>query len=178
MPVSRPPVTEPYQPTYSPPPPGQPKPPSKVKRNLIIGGLALLVLFIGIGIGGGSSKAKTVAGKTVTVNTTTTDTATISVTTTPTQVVSTVSVTATVTYTPSLVNQFSDGTYVVGTDIPAGTYHTAGAEHCYWARLKDLTGGLDSISANDNITGPTTVRIPAGDKGFEVSGGCSWSQIG
>lgn len=103
----------------------QPAEAVEVKRNLIIAGLALLVLFVGVGIGG-SSKAKTTAAKQVTVHTTSTATATVNVTTTPTQVVSTVSVTATVTFTPPLVNEFSDGTYVVGTDIPAGTYHTTG----------------------------------------------------
>jgi hypothetical protein len=89
----------------------------------------------------------------------------------------------TVTVTPGAASSFSDGTYVVGTDIQPGVYKTSGPassgalDTCYWARLATLDGSLDSINANNNISGPTTVQVNSGDKAFEVSGGCSWSKI-
>ena len=58
------------------------------------------------------------------------------------------------------------GTYFVGTDIAPGTYRSAGGEGCYYARLRDFTGGLNSILANDNPTGSVIVQIEPGDRGF------------
>jgi hypothetical protein len=80
----------------------------------------------------------------------------------------------TVTYTPPPKAAISDGTWVVGSDIKAGLYKTAGDGECYWARLKDLTGGLDSIRANGNIDGPTTIQVLRSDKALELNGGCDW----
>lgn len=72
---------------------------------------------------------------------------------------------------------FTDGTYVVGQDIQAGTYQTQGSVHdCYWER----TDGQGGTIANDLITfapqGPV-VTVYAGE-GF-VSERCgTWSKIG
>ena len=74
---------------------------------------------------------------------------------------------------------FSDGTYVVGEDIEPGDYKTEGPDpdaffpNCYWARLKDTSGGLESIIANSNVQGPTTVTVKESDYAFEVRG-CDW----
>jgi hypothetical protein len=78
-------------------------------------------------------------------------------------------VTETVTYTPPppagpKTTIDSDGTYVVGTDIVAGTYHTAGGDNCYWARLSSLN--TSDIIDNNGSSGPQTVQIESSDKAF------------
>ncbi|GAA2013319.1 hypothetical protein GCM10009839_05020 [Catenulispora yoronensis] len=126
------------------------------------------------------------------------------VTDTPSVAAATVSVTATVTVTASTTAQpaapvtvtttapapssaapagVGDGTYVVGTDIKAGLYKTTGPSdssfpNCYWERERDLDGGLNSIIANDNPKGQTTVKIASTDKAFKTSGCSDWVKIG
>lgn len=115
--------------------------------------------------------------KTVTVHDTITATATV--TATPTKVIATRTTTVRVTYTPPPVNVITDGTYVVGSDIPPGMYRTDGqgtGSACYWARLSSLNTG--DIIDNGNITGPTTTQIPPTDRAFEITGGCTWSKVG
>lgn len=74
---------------------------------------------------------------------------------------------------------FGDGVYLVGTDVAAGSYKTEGPDSsdildsCYWSRNKDDSGELDSIIANDNITGPGRVTLNTGEI-FEASGDCVW----
>jgi hypothetical protein len=68
------------------------------------------------------------------------------------------------------------GTYLVGKDIPAGTYTTPGpdaSDMCYWQRSKDSSGEVESIIANDDVTGPGRVTIKAGET-VDFSGGCEW----
>lgn len=69
-----------------------------------------------------------------------------------------------------------EGTYEVGDDIKAGKYRTVGADgsNCYWARLKNTDGDLDSIIANGNVHGPTTVTIKTSDGAFQTSGCEPW----
>lgn len=140
-------------------------------------GIGVLILIGGAGIGAaasGAGKTKTVAGPTVTVTPPTPP----PVTTTPTKVIATRVVTQTEVYTPPPVDQFTDGTYRVGPDIPPGVYKTDGQgdqDSCYYAVLNSLD--RTDIAENDNIDGPTSVQVPSG-KAFEVSGGCSWSKIG
>src|SRR5690606_40905713 len=65
------------------------------------------------------------------------------------------------------------GTYVVGAEIKPGYYKTKGPDEdgiCYWARLKDLSGGLNSIINNGIAEGPTTIQILRTDKAFETRG--------
>lgn len=72
-----------------------------------------------------------------------------------------------------------DGTYVVGSDIKAGTWHTDGDSDtggCYWERDRNLDGDLNSIIANNNISGPTTVTVHSSDNAFQVSGDCMWTR--
>jgi hypothetical protein len=81
------------------------------------------------------------------------------------------------------VTSFSDGTYLVGTDIVAGTYHTTGPASygsglCYWEREKDTSGNFDSIIANDLGHGPTTVTISSSDGAFKTSGCNTWTKVG
>jgi multidrug efflux pump subunit AcrA (membrane-fusion protein) len=67
----------------------------------------------------------------------------------------------------------SDGVYVVGKDIPAGSYHTTGGGECYYATL----GSTDTsnILDNNNFNGPETVDV-AGAYAFQISGGCTWTK--
>jgi hypothetical protein len=81
------------------------------------------------------------------------------------------------------VTSFSDGTYVVGTDIVAGTYHTTGPASngsglCYWGREKDTSGNFDSTIANDVGRGPATVTISSSAGAFKTSGCNTWTKVG
>lgn len=80
------------------------------------------------------------------------------------------------------VTSFGPGTYVVGTDIVAGTYKASGGpaatDGCYWARLKDTTGNAGTIIANGYTHGPVTVTISRGDGAFETSSCSMWKKIG
>lgn len=69
-----------------------------------------------------------------------------------------------------------DGTYVVGTDIKAGTYRSQGGGLCYWARLKGFGGELDDIIANGN-NAPEIVTVSSGDAGFKTQGCGKWVPI-
>ncbi|MFE2326520.1 hypothetical protein ACFXD5_21750 [Streptomyces sp. NPDC059385] len=75
-----------------------------------------------------------------------------------------------------------DGQYLVGEDIAAGTYKTAGAAdgiipNCYWARHKDASGEFSSIIANGNIQGQTQVTVRKGEY-LEVKGCLPWKKAG
>jgi multidrug efflux pump subunit AcrA (membrane-fusion protein) len=73
-----------------------------------------------------------------------------------------------------------DGVYVVGKDIPPGTYHTSGAPtggspggECYFATLSSTN--TSAIIDNNNFNGPETVNL-AGAYALQISGGCTWSK--
>jgi hypothetical protein len=74
-----------------------------------------------------------------------------------------------------------DGTYEVGVDLEPGRYKTAGPSQssiipmCYWARHKDDSGEFRSIIANQNLQGPGSVTVKAGEF-VEFSGGCTWTK--
>ena len=73
---------------------------------------------------------------------------------------------------------FGDGTYQVGTDIQPGTYRTReGSPNCYYERLKDFTGGLNSIIANGNTDDPTVVTIKPTDAGFQSQDCGTWTKL-
>jgi len=98
-------------------------------------------------------------------------------------VTETQTVTQTVTTTPTPATAFSDGTYVVGTQVVAGTYETVNAVSsdglCYWARLSGFSGTLDDIIANDDVfSGHAIVTIASTDVGFQSSGCGPWTKIG
>jgi hypothetical protein len=70
---------------------------------------------------------------------------------------------------------FDDGVHVVGDDVRPGRYILEdAAEGCYWARLRDLAGGLTSIITNDNAVGQVVVDILATDAAFESVGCGTW----
>lgn len=71
---------------------------------------------------------------------------------------------------------FGDGTFKVGSDIKPGTYRTrSGSAGCYFARLKDFSGGVDSIIANANTDDPAIVTIAASDVGFQSTNCGTWT---
>ena len=72
---------------------------------------------------------------------------------------------------------FHDGMYIVGVDIKPGTYKSSGNQGCYYARLSNFTGSLDSIIANDNTDNPAIVTISASDKGFQSTHCGTWTSI-
>lgn len=78
--------------------------------------------------------------------------------------------TATATPDPNLVRP---GTHLVNADIRPGIYRgqggTGALDSCYWARLTDLSGELDSIVANDNAAGQFYVKVAGDDFAFDVA---------
>lgn len=168
--------------------PADPVPPARSGRRwLKYGAVALVSLFIGVGIGssGGSAEpgektadAKAAPGPTVTV----THTAEAG---TP-EPAPTVTETETVTAQPKKTEKpgpaaaFSgEGEYLVGQDIKAGTYKTAGPENefgCYWERAKDASGEFDSIIANNNLNGPGRVTLNNGEY-FKTNRCQEWKRV-
>jgi hypothetical protein len=72
---------------------------------------------------------------------------------------------------------FDDGTFVVGSELAAGTYRTDGSGgSCYWERLRDTSGEFDAIIANDAFSGPNTMTVRASDGAVRFSGGCTWTR--
>lgn len=76
----------------------------------------------------------------------------------------------------SPVNSFDDGTYVLGTDIKAGTYKATPSGECYWARIRG-TADEGDIIANHLASGPTTVTIVNTDGAFVTRGCGRWMKI-
>lgn len=66
------------------------------------------------------------------------------------------------------------GVYLVGRDIQPGRYRGEAGEDilgsCYWARLQNVSGDLNSIIANDNATGQYFVQVAETD--FALSTAC------
>ena len=66
---------------------------------------------------------------------------------------------------------YSDGVYLVGEDIPAGTYDgVVNGTIGYWARLKTTDGSISSIIENGIPKGPFVLTIVAGDEALELRG--------
>lgn len=65
---------------------------------------------------------------------------------------------------------FGDGVYLVGEDVPPGSYLARGGGDCYWARLED---GSQDIIDNHIGTGQVRVTINAGEL-FETQGCGTW----
>lgn len=73
---------------------------------------------------------------------------------------------------------FSDGTFLVGKDIQAGTYRNqTGYDSCYWERLSGTSGSFTEIIANDNPQGQAVVTILEGDNAFSSKRCGTWSRI-
>ncbi|MFF4834573.1 hypothetical protein [Streptomyces sp. NPDC001315] len=72
-----------------------------------------------------------------------------------------------------------DGEFQVGSDVKPGTYRTTGNSDgmCYWERAKDASGEMDSLLANDNVTGTSYVTVKATDKLFKSSDCKDWEAV-
>ncbi len=78
---------------------------------------------------------------------------------------------------PDVSGGFSDGMYLVGSDIQPGTYSSTGTSGCYWERLDALTGEFSTILANDNPRGQAYVEILPTDVAFSTDDCGTWSRI-
>jgi TolA-binding protein len=76
-------------------------------------------------------------------------------------------------------SEFGNGTWEVGVDIEPGRYRTDPGDRCYWARLRDRSGGgSQSIIANNNPRGEQEiVHIAASDAYFESSRCGRWTPV-
>ena len=79
----------------------------------------------------------------------------------------------------SNVAQISQGTYIIGRDVGAGTYvgeaGTGVFDSCYWARLSGVSGQFDDIIANDNALGRFFVTVL--DSDFALRTGCPLTKV-
>jgi hypothetical protein len=76
------------------------------------------------------------------------------------------------------VSTIEQGTWAVPDEVKPGTYVSDGGEGCYWARLRDLTGGINSIIANGGDIGRQRVTILRSDNGFETNECGVWRKVG
>ncbi|MFI1337196.1 hypothetical protein ACH4U7_45225 [Streptomyces sp. NPDC020845] len=81
--------------------------------------------------------------------------------------------------TPKSEVDGNGGMYRIGADIAPGTYKSTGNANdatCYWERSKDALHGIDSIIANENVSGNGVVTIAAGDGYFKTNGCKNWKK--
>ncbi len=71
--------------------------------------------------------------------------------------------------------KFGQGTFIVGTDMVPGTYRSSKGADCYWARLRNFSGLISGIIAN-NFGGTAVVTIHSSDKGFQSSRCGNWTK--
>lgn len=157
------------------PAPAQMSPTPKIrgawwKTRWFIGAACLVV---GVAMGQAGSKS----GGTTTVTPTATSTVTATITgqaeaAAPAPTATETVVTTVTAEPPAPSAAFEDGMFEVGKDIQPGTYQASG-NLCYWARLNNASGELDSIIANGN--GPTIVTIKASDKYFQSQNCGGWT---
>ncbi|WP_328563780.1 hypothetical protein [Streptomyces coelicoflavus] len=184
------------RPPFPPMPPNAPavQPKSRNRAWLKYGAVALVSLLVGVGMGASgdtgneaevAADAKAAPGPTATV----TETAPAAEAEPAPTVTETVTETETETVTakpkktkePGPATTFSgDGEYLVGEDIKAGTYKTAGPEGewgCYWERAKDASGEFGSIIANNNLEGTGRVTLNKGEY-FKTNRCQEWKRVG
>jgi hypothetical protein len=73
--------------------------------------------------------------------------------------------------------KFSDGAFIVRTDIAPGTYRSSASGDCYWQRERNWSGGLGGIIANGIGTSHPVVSISASDKGFSSTDCGTWTRF-
>ncbi|OWA21570.1 hypothetical protein B9W64_04575 [Streptomyces sp. CS159] len=154
------------------------------------GAVALVSLLVGVGMGASGdtgSEAEAAADTKAGPRPTTTVTETAPAAEAEPAPTVTETVTETVTAKPKKTKEpgpattFSgDGEYLVGEDIKAGTYKTAGPEDewgCYWERAKDASGEFGSIIANNNLEGTGRVTLNKGEY-FKTNRCQEWKRVG
>ncbi|MET9256703.1 hypothetical protein [Streptomyces sp. NPDC003717] len=82
--------------------------------------------------------------------------------------------------TPATHMSGKGGMFKVGVDVAPGTYKSTGNtdDMCYWERAKDAEHSLESIAANNNVTGTAVVTIGAKDAYFKTTGCQDWKKTG
>lgn len=170
------------------PPAGMPTGPKPSRRKawLTHGATAFVALMIGAGIGGDGDSGGKDASPAPAPAATVTETAPAK----DGKPEPAATVTEKVTVTPKPAKKpgpantvEGDGQYLVGEDMQAGTYKTAGPEkgsiieNCYWARTKDASGEFGAIIANDNLQGQGRVTVNKGEY-FESNGCQEWTKVG
>jgi hypothetical protein len=159
------------------------KPMSKEARIgwAILGGFVIFAAGATIGAVGGSDSPTTATASqpTTTVTVPGEPGAKVTVTAPPVTVTKPAPPAKTVTAEPPgpAAAMEDDGIYLVGTDIKPGQYKSGANGDCYWARLSNTNGDLDSIITNHN-GGNSIVTIKKSDKAFETSGCGEWKKIG
>jgi hypothetical protein len=78
---------------------------------------------------------------------------------------------------PAGGHAFSDGSYVVGTDIQPGTYRASGGGSCYWERLSGFSGNFGDLIANGIGVNQPIVTIQPTDKGFTSERCGTWTPV-
>lgn len=72
---------------------------------------------------------------------------------------------------------FTDGTYLVGTEIQPGTYRAQPVSSCYWERLSGLSGASSDIITNEFTKGQALVTILESDMAFKSSKCGRWELV-
>lgn len=70
-----------------------------------------------------------------------------------------------------------DGVFVVGKTVKAGSYRTAGAPRCTWARLNDLKSTPSSVRDRGPAPSRTQVDLVDGVIGFATYGCPEWVMV-
>lgn len=79
-----------------------------------------------------------------------------------------------------LANDITPGVWLVGAQISPGNYAVNAGPGCYWERLRNFSGELNGIIANDFMSsgGRVLVAIQAGDVGFTNDADCgTWTRV-
>ncbi len=143
---------------------------SKLKTPAIAAAAGILGLIVGAA-GGGSSDATTTSAAPAPATT-----ITVAGAPAPAPAAETVTVTAKpVAPAGPSGSILEDGVFLIGSDVKAGTYKSAGGDLCYWARLKDVSGS--GIIVNGFGGGRQVVSIKSSDKAFKTEGCGEWKRI-
>ncbi|MGW2392773.1 hypothetical protein ACWCYK_25195 [Streptomyces lydicamycinicus] len=159
----------------APPPAAQPPVTRHSGLKIAVGaGCALVVFGLGVTVGGGSKKDGAEPARTGTV--------TVTAKTAQATAEKAGRTTGPTTQAAAPATTVSQGSYLVGKDIAAGTYWTGGPAAsdvplCYWARAKDSSGTMAGILANGTPKGPARVTVNTGET-FETHGCRQWTRIG
>jgi hypothetical protein len=77
-------------------------------------------------------------------------------------------------------NMITPGSWLVGSQLPAGTYRALTSRSCYWERLRDFSYSLGSIIDSGFVIngGEVVVTISNGDVGFKTTDRCgTWTRM-
>ncbi len=76
-------------------------------------------------------------------------------------------------------DDFSDGTWIVGSDIAPGLWRNDDSSNlCLWQRLSGFSGDIGDIITGDLTEATATVQIDESDVGFAAQDCGTWTKIG